>query len=303
VAEATCINGHVRDQDGNPVAGTRVSARGLDYFGSSETTTGEDGRFYLAVRKNSDVSVLAEHLAGGGQVREVKSGDADTDVPPRPDEPDCLDIGDFEVERGVVVLEDGTEVSCDEASVQNSGFADTCATGMTDVFLCFDPSGDCSYNVTESPLRFEYGNGAAMEFEADDGGANATVRYLNSQGALCGTVSSNADGASTISDADGQSYQYVANDNGDLTITCPDGEVVTLTASEQQILDACNAPAEEMQSSQGSSSQCQPTGIDGQCLVDADCAPGEVCCEVSPDLGLSECLDTMTCDLFMMSAQ
>ncbi len=66
----------VKNSDGSVMPGAHVSARGIDYTGTSTAQAGADGRFCMAVRKNSRVAVLAEHAAGGGQEREVQSGDA-----------------------------------------------------------------------------------------------------------------------------------------------------------------------------------------------------------------------------------
>jgi hypothetical protein len=56
-----------------------------------------------------------------------------------------------------------------------------------------------------------------------------------------------------------------------------------------------------MASDQGSS-QCQITGVEGQCVNDGDCTDGMVCCAISPEIGFTQCIDQMTCDLLMMSA-
>lgn len=295
VASATCIMGCVVDEEGNPLAGSNVSGRGLDYFGTSDTVTGEDGCFHLAVRKDSQISVLAEHQFGGGQVREVESGSEDTEVPPVPG-PACLDVGLWQVERDVVVLDDGTEVACDEASIEGSGFAGTCAEDMSNVFVCYSPEGACTYHVMANPVRIEYENGSAIEFVSQDSGTG-TATYYGPEGQLCGTAEVGADGVSRITDADGNTYAYETADNGDLVVTCPDGETVTLTATEQQILDACTTSEDTM--TDGTGQQCQVEGIEGQCAVDTDCTDGMVCCVISPEIGFTQCIDQATCDLVM----
>ncbi|MFC2134124.1 carboxypeptidase regulatory-like domain-containing protein [Bacteroidota bacterium] len=53
------ITGRVVDGDGNPIAGARVTADGVDYSGQSYRTTSSDGTFNIGVRINSTVTVKA----------------------------------------------------------------------------------------------------------------------------------------------------------------------------------------------------------------------------------------------------
>ena len=128
-AESTCITGTAVDEDGEPIAGAEVDTRGIDYNGSSTASTLADGRFYVPVRKASQVSVAVSHDDEGGQIREVTSGSEDTAVPPTPGDSRCTDVGTFTIRRGVVVLPDGSVVTCDDAAV-SSAFAGTCAEGL-----------------------------------------------------------------------------------------------------------------------------------------------------------------------------
>ncbi|MCA9542053.1 MAG: carboxypeptidase regulatory-like domain-containing protein, partial [Myxococcales bacterium] len=116
-AEATCITGLVQTPDGDPLPGAAISASGVDYSGTSTAVSLDDGRFYVAVRRESRVSVLARHASGGGEIREVTSGVEPTSIPPTPGDPRCLDVGVWTVERGVIRRETGGGVevtSCDD---------------------------------------------------------------------------------------------------------------------------------------------------------------------------------------------
>lgn len=60
----SCIQGVVRDADGNPVPNAQVIASGVDYNGASYRTTDENGEYCLNVRIDSIVEVTATALAG-----------------------------------------------------------------------------------------------------------------------------------------------------------------------------------------------------------------------------------------------
>jgi hypothetical protein len=102
--ESTCVTGLVIDEQGDPIAGAGVDSVGLDYFGFSQTTTQDDGRFFLVVRKDSEMSVAAYHAIEGFQERAVESGGADTEVPATAGDPRCLDVGTWQVSRANVVI-------------------------------------------------------------------------------------------------------------------------------------------------------------------------------------------------------
>lgn len=57
--DVSYLTGRVVDGDGNPIAGVRVTADGVDYTGQSYRTTGSDGTFNIGVRYNSTVIVKA----------------------------------------------------------------------------------------------------------------------------------------------------------------------------------------------------------------------------------------------------
>ena len=108
-ATATCMTGlAVDDKEGEPIAGAEVDTTGLYYFGSSTGSTGDDGRFYIPVRKSSQVLVSVSHAAEGGASREVMSGAEDTALPPTPGDARCLDIGSFTVRREIVIVPEPT---------------------------------------------------------------------------------------------------------------------------------------------------------------------------------------------------
>lgn len=96
----TCISGRVVDDSGAPIAGAIVYADGVDFLGGSSATSREDGRFEVPVRKDSRIEVTSYDWGSGSAVREVASGSADTDVPPMPGDPRCVDAGDWPIVAG-----------------------------------------------------------------------------------------------------------------------------------------------------------------------------------------------------------
>lgn len=292
VAESTCITGLVLDGDGEPLVGAAISTSGIDYSGSSSATTIDDGRFYVAVRKNSQVSVLAQHAEGGGQFREVTSGSADTDIPPTPGDPRCLDVGEWTAERGVVKLADGREVSCNDGS--ETVFAGTCIEDSYAVFECWAPEGACVYHMGVSPPTVDYANGAEMVMDVGQTGTYH-ISYNSPDGSLCGTMDSGADQhSSVLSDTNGNSwtFQTPATENDDMVVTCPDGGTVVVTPEERKIWQACSDPTGGGEDG----GQCTVEGIPdvpGACDTDADCEGGSICCAL-PD-SLQMCLPSDTC--------
>ncbi len=97
---ATCVSGHVEDEEGRPVPGAIVYAEGVDYLGGSTATTDDQGEFCVAVRKDSRVEVTVYDWGNGSAVREIASGSDDTDVPPLCSDPRCEDHGVWTIVEG-----------------------------------------------------------------------------------------------------------------------------------------------------------------------------------------------------------
>lgn len=329
VLETTCGRGCVVDSDGEPVAGARVTATGLDYAGASDATTGADGCFVVAVRKGSQLSVLATHTEGGGQVREVASGTADTDVPPS-NPAVCTDWGTWTVEAGQVEFPDGAVVECE-------GFdfpLVACLPIASTLFECFDPAGACTYSASGGSI-IEYANGARLEITSSMGGGapGSVMAYFSSAGVACGTQTMAFDSADetgpieatvTVSAPGGEAvFGYrMEDDSSDVTYRCEDGSTVVVTAAMQQQIDACFGGADSEECTfdgggvPGSACQtdadcgtltcCALPGVDSgiclqddlcsfedECGADADCAAGEACCEGAS--GTLQCLSADRC--------
>lgn len=303
-ASATCITGNAVDEHGRPLAGGRVSARGVDYSGMSNATTDDEGRFYIAVRKSSDVSVLVSHREGGGEARVVTSGDADTSVPPTPGDEDCLEVGTWTVERDVYRGADGVSVACDD---QGNPLAGTCVESFfSDFSQCFQANGECVVSSGGGTIR--YASGARIETDYSlDGGqlSQYTARYYGPGGQLCATGRSVGDITGDdytfeIQPTGGAAFRMTTDlDTDDTTITCPNGESVTLDSAEQERLDACTGGEGEQECTYEGDSGAGGAGgggSSGVCMNNGECSNGQICCVLSDDAqGYGICFDAGLC--------
>lgn len=265
--DTTCISGKVVDAEGNPIPGARVRGRGVDYGGSDATMADAEGRFALLVRKDSTVSVAAYHADGGGQVREVSSGDATAPQPVTVGDGACTDGGVWTVERGTVVFDDGRRVTCAENTFEQLNLQQ-CLPFLAEVSRCYRPQGACTQ---DGPLTTRYANGAASIIEVN--GSIITVILQGANGAECARQT--VDGSSVkVTLPDGRTETYgVRFDNNTAAVTyvCADGTERTITAEDQEILAACTGNSEE---------ECAPgDGPNGFTCDDAsDCTGDNICC-------------------------
>jgi hypothetical protein len=96
---ATCICGLAEQSGAGALARTRIEARGVSYFGSSSAQSGGDGRFCVAVGKDSDIEVVAYDASNGVESKQVRSKSAETSVPPRASDARCTDVGTWRVAK------------------------------------------------------------------------------------------------------------------------------------------------------------------------------------------------------------
>lgn len=300
---ATCVCGLVNAKGGGPLAGARVEAEGVSYFGTSSTNAGADGTFCVAVRKDSDVDITAYHKSGGGQSRAIKSGHADTSIPPQPGDARCVDVGVWEVEQDVFIGSTGTTTACGDVG---NPLAGTCAESFgVALSSCYQPSGACTATLGADGETISYANGASVQT------SGAMSKYFSATGQLCatsvidlGSAASGDDVAVTFTLPNGQAYALTigGDGGGDITIKCPNGDVTTLTPDQRAALEACTS--KDMMSSQA---ECTIAGGDDggvsdagigiptACTDDSMCTMGNVCCVVSTTDKL--CLPPSTCAL------
>ncbi len=330
--EATCITGLVEDPDGDPLPGARIIASGVDYFGTSSATSIEDGRFYVAVRMDSTVTVTAAHQQGGGAQRTVMSGSTPTGVPPNPDRDECLDVGVWVVERGIVRIEEeggGTrEIDC--RNVGANPFAGTCASGMFDIFTCFAPAGTCDIRGDGlgggGEFEIVYSNGAKVTVNIDQGNPDDpsdqtfTATYYGPAGQVCATgeQDTSQEGDQTFwLTINGQRYGILDrgdDDDVNFAVQCPNGTVETFLQSELDAVSACGVGGDSSDGSQQCTlnGQAQPMpgpgpndppmeGGQGSICGDgrAACDAPLQCCMIVPDQPVGVCYPADICQLAM----
>lgn len=59
VAQTTCVTGTILGSDASPVSGARIYCEGTDYSGSSETFSGDDGKYCLQLKTSGSASCVA----------------------------------------------------------------------------------------------------------------------------------------------------------------------------------------------------------------------------------------------------
>ncbi len=307
---ATCITGLVKDGDGDALPGARIIANGIDYQGTTSATTLEDGRFYVAVRELSTIRVTAAHAEGGGQQREVMSGNQPTDIPPTPGDPRCLDVGEWTAERGIVRLVGGEVIEC--AGGNTNPFAGSCAGPMFELFRCFSPSGSCDITGDiyggEGPFTIRWSNGAnaTVSIPRMDG-QEGRATYRSAGGTVCATATFQEN--ETVISLNGQSYTVVDDeDDTTVVIRCPNGDQVSFRDEEIDALSACGIGPQATNNMCTINGQAQgnpgggPNGgpasgqLGSMCSAGGDCTGGLICCQIPQSMGIGICATQMICD-------
>ena len=299
VYTATCVCGVVREEGEEPLPGARIEANGVSYFGTTAAQSDGEGKFCIAVRKDSEVDIAAYHASGGGQSRRVESGSNDTMVPPRVGASGCLDAGTWTVKKDVFTGSSGEMTSCGDVG---NPFEDSCAADLGRVFGgCYNPMGECTIAFSGGTTVIKYENGSRSE------GGLTDNKFYSSDGKLCATSTYDLTSDESISitymipNKGNFTMTVGAGGTGDYVIKCPGGRETRITAEEQQALQACSAPG----MTGGDMSQCKiegtpsvdgGVGIPSSCEDNSDCESGTVCCEI-PNGTINFCFDENTCNL------
>lgn len=137
VVDRTCLSGRVIAGDGEGFPGVAIAATGIDYLGSSGSTTRADGTFEVFARQASDVTVTASRTIERRTVQATRTVRTGATATPCLELPDILldDAPLFACARGRVVTQEGAPVP--RASVTNvSGRVTTQAVTNTDGTYC-----------------------------------------------------------------------------------------------------------------------------------------------------------------------
>lgn len=331
VLETGCVCGEVVDDADVPLAGARVLAQGVDYFGFASATSGADGRFCVEGRIDSAVSLLVYHDASGGTTVPARTGTATSTVPPT-NPAVCTDAGRIRVRRGAPDFPARGGASCGDVLRTFEG----CVPAYADLGRCYDPAGACT--STTSGLfdtTLTYANGArtvsTISLNAQPGAPSIfVIEFIGSSGRTCGTQTSTVvDGASTTtfetSTGASQQFSTQPTGNGGARITCVDGSVRNLTEAQMNELRFCTGGDDDTcvddGSGGGSGTECSTTGdcpgsliccaltdlclpaslcVTGEaCAVDNDCSGDRICCQslgtLSTCTAADECFENRSC--------
>ncbi len=77
IYESVSITGCVLDGNGDPVSYAELTARGIDYTGTSSAVADADGRFEIEVRPNSELELVAASGEASSDSMTISSGDSD----------------------------------------------------------------------------------------------------------------------------------------------------------------------------------------------------------------------------------
>lgn len=277
--EATCVMGCAKDKaTGEPLAGAQVIVSGIDYIGNSQATTGADGCFRVAVRKNSQVQITVQHKLGGGLSRQFTSGNTSTPVPPT-SSTTCANAGEFVVERDIFDY-NGVPVDCAETMPSFSGNA--CMEELGEMFTCWRTAGACTINIGssgETSMRWDSG----ARWELTSGTLSA---YQHGQ--FCYSMEYDSSGLVIYKDAQGRTFKQtheIRSNQYKYTLECPSGQAVEVSVENMAALSACQPQA----GGGGVSERCTFEWW-GSCSSANECEEGEICCEVSA-ISYSYCLN------------
>lgn len=77
IYESVSLTGCVLDGNGDPVSYAELTARGIDYTGTSSAVADADGRFEIEVRPNSELELVAASDGASSDAMTLSSGDGD----------------------------------------------------------------------------------------------------------------------------------------------------------------------------------------------------------------------------------
>ena len=141
---------------------------------------------------------------------------------------------------------DGGSAGSDCSDPSVNPFAGTCVeTFLAD---CFDPAGECdgTIDMATGETTMTWSNGASVQTEVGGGTPpTVTTTITGSSGAVCatGTSSYGTGGCASqtvyVREGDGAQQTWCIAADGGMTVSCPGGETVTVTAAQAQAANQC----------------------------------------------------------------
>lgn len=288
-----CVRGLVEDKNGRAASGASVRFEGVDYFGSSSDVSDLDGSFCMTVRMNSKVKLTVKKGSDESE-RTLTTGNDRASYPPMCAVSRCRDLGSIRLGAPPSSDDGGAPVDCTKGGAQDP-FWGTCASGLGEMFRCFQPSGECHYAIDlfGGSYTVTYANGAKMSFDFSSITGEMIGQLIGPDGRTCGTLSASESDV-TFTTASGQAYQIGSTPKGGTVITCPGGATVTLNGAQRDEMSCAGQVPNE---SGGASTGCTPApGSYGAPCDGFECAASLRCCTLLGADGV--CLDEDTCEIY-----
>ncbi|MEZ4472477.1 MAG: hypothetical protein R3F60_17125 [bacterium] len=296
-ATATCITGHVTDTAGEALPGARVTARGADYNGSTSAVAGDDGRFYIAVRKDSSVAVLASHAAGGG---------TSTSCSPATRTPRCRP----RATRAASTWASGWWSRASSAPPRAARSPATSSTATRSpapapraCWRCSPasrrPAPAPTSRWAPAPLC-AWSNGAGLVTTQGATASRRATRGPAAASASLGGLDFNPDtrarrASSPSCLTNGQTYTILQDeDDTRWGVRCPNGQEAYFDRADQEALEACGVGGDSggpvasarcagFPSAGGAGEAGGGGGQPGLCRGDGECSGGTICCQPDPN--------------------
>lgn len=134
-------------------------------------------------------------------------------------------------------------IECNANAVKDY-FGPTCAASLGDMFLCWQPAGQCEATVNSTGYDVTFANGAVLE-HTSAGGTDVDAVYVSPNGDECGTFTTEGDPAGSgysiiFTPKDGEDYEMrVTAGSTSYDIICPNGEKVSLDGAQEEMLRQC----------------------------------------------------------------
>jgi hypothetical protein len=269
---AVCVSGCAKDKGtGEPLAGAQVVAKGIDYVGSSASTTGADGCFRLSVRRSSKVNITVQHKLGGGITEEVYTWGSPVLTRVFPNHTDtCQPVLQESLIEKDTFNYGGLAAGCSSMATSPSGNSGKCLEEFGRMFACA-PMAGCStvfMGVGRSIIRWD--SGSRMEVRGTEGTA------YGPSGQKCFDYSFDIDQPTNTltfvyTDATGKIFKIeIAADR--YSVECSSGEKFALNTA----LSACQEQANPDQTN-----SCSEKTVFRDCQSRFDCREENlVCCDV-----------------------
>jgi hypothetical protein len=283
----TCIRGTVWDALSRPVSGALVEA-GPSLYGDkpngmmSSMNTESDGSFCMIVEEDSDVLVTVTTEDGRVAERMIRSSSIGCDDYDR-FAPDCSDCFCVFIPFMLGSPDGGESMGTGDCEITENPFASTCAAEVGDFFTCFQPQGDCFYDINViGALRGDYGqviefeNGSKMDIDVNPFTEEAAISVYgpDPDNEFCGTL--RTEGTTLkITTQSGSTYAVNVTSDGGTEFVCPDGTAFQPDLAQMEAMTECSGT---QGGSPGGACRPRPGSFLTACKTDMDCDLGHSCC-------------------------